>query len=895
MRGSRWALAALALLLIFSGHVAYLITEWRWFASLGYSTVFGTIMAAKISIFAASALAFGAVSLANTRLIGDRPRYLSWFVVPASILFGLAAQAGWETVLLAMNAQPFGATDPLFGKEVGFYVFTLPLLRSLWDAALFVVLINLAITAGIYVFLQADRIISGSELRGYAEIARSIPARAVAHCSGLLGAAALLLAARFLLDRYDLLCSAGGVVYGAGYSDVHARLPFLHLYAVAAVLVALLLFAVAAGRRPRRILPIVGAVVVGIALLGLIYPAAVQQYRVAPNEIVMEAPFIAANIDATLRAYGLDRVEERPFPVSYNLTAEELKANWETVENVRLWDWRPLLSTYKQLQEIRLYYEFFDVDVDRYEIDGRTRQVMLSARELSQVDLPDQAKTWQNLHLFYTHGYGICMSPSNLVTPEGLPEFFVKNIPPESVLGEMGRPEIYYGEGEKEYVIVKTKLGEFDYPRGDENVYAEYQGAGGIELDPMMRLLFAYRLASLKILLSDDITSESRVMIRRSVLDRSGAVAPFLAFDQDPYPVFADGRLFWIVDAYTLTDGYPYSEPSGEFNYIRNSVKVVIDAYNGTVRYYVVEEEPLVRAYREIFPELFQPISSMPEELRSHLRYPVDLFGVQARIYRDYHMKDPQVFYNREDAWEIPMEVYQGTRQPVEPYYVIMKDPGAEGGEEFMLILPFTPLSKNNMISWMCAKSDEPNYGEIVVFKFPKDQLIYGPIQIEARIDQDTAISQQITLWSQKGSSVMRGNLLVIPLEESLLYVEPLFLKAENSELPELKRVIVAYGSRVVMAETLEEALAAIFGLEGEVAPQSGAVVLISEMRDDLSTAELIGEAGSLYRSAQEELRAGNWSGYGQRIERLGDVIAALEERAGAEPTAAAEPAASGS
>ncbi|HNR59230.1 MAG TPA: UPF0182 family protein, partial [Methanothrix sp.] len=413
-------------------------------------------------------------------------------------------------------------------------------------------------------------------------------------------------------------------------------------------------------------------------------------------------------------------------------------------------------------------------------------------------------------------------------------------------------------------------------------------------LDPMMRLLFAYRLASLKILLSDDITSESRVMIRRSVLDRSGAVAPFLAFDQDPYPVFADGRLFWIVDAYTLTDGYPYSEPSGEFNYIRNSVKVVIDAYNGTVRYYVVEEEPLVRAYREIFPELFQPISSMPEELRSHLRYPVDLFGVQARIYRDYHMKDPQVFYNREDAWEIPMEVYQGTRQPVEPYYVIMKDPGAEGGEEFMLILPFTPRSKNNMISWMCAKSDEPNYGEIVVFKFPKDQLIYGPIQIEARIDQDTAISQQITLWSQKGSSVMRGNLLVIPLEESLLYVEPLFLKAENSELPELKRVIVAYGSRVVMAETLEEALAAIFGLEGEVAPQSGAVVLISEMRDDLSTAELIGEAGSLYRSAQEELRAGNWSGYGQRIERLGDVIAALEERAGAEPTAA-EPAASGS
>jgi uncharacterized membrane protein (UPF0182 family) len=375
------------------------------------------------------------------------------------------------------------------------------------------------------------------------------------------------------------------------------------------------------------------------------------------------------------------------------------------------------------------------------------------------------------------------------------------------------------------------------------------------------------------------VTADSKVMIYRNVVDRARALAPFLAYDQDPYIVFADGRLYWIVDAYTLTDRYPYSEPSGGFNYIRNSVKVVIDAYNGTVRYYVVEEEPIVRAYQAIFPDLFLPLDSMPEELRAHFRYPVDLFKIQAVIYGSYHMNDPQVFYNREDAWDIPTEVYEGNRQTVEPYYVIMKTPGTDKGEEFMLIQPFTPRSKNNMIAWMCAKSDEPDYGDIVVFKFPKDQLIYGPMQIEARIDQDTDISEQLTLWSQKGSSVIRGNLLVIPIEKSLLYVEPLYLRAENSELPELKRVIVAYNGKVAMEETLEEALAMVF----EFAPDATAPGAAAGRGEDLSTAELIGEAGTLYRSAQDLLRAGNWSGYGEEIDRLGEVIRTLEERTSAE------------
>lgn len=878
MRFERGLVAALICLLIFSGQIAGMLTEWRWFSDLGYSSVYGTMISVRIALFLGAALAFLAVSLANLRLIGERPRYLSWIVVLVSIFFGLVAQLGWERALLALNSQAFGVSDPIFGMDIGFFVFRLPLLEALWYAIFAIVLINLAITAGTYLFLQADRLIFGPEERNYAEIARSIPERALAHLSALLGVLALLFSVRFLFDRYGLLYSATGVVYGAGYTDAHARLPFIYVYAGAALIVALLLFAFASGKRPRRFIPIVGVIVVAAAGLGAVYPVAVQQYSVAPNEIVMESPYIASNINYTLLAYGLDRVEERPFSVDYNLTGDDLLANGGTVDNIRLWDWRPLLSTYKQLQEIRLYYEFFDVDVDRYEIDDETRQVMLSARELSQDELPDQAKTWQNLHLFYTHGYGICMSPANVVTSEGLPELYVKNIPPDSALGEMVRPEIYYGEGQKDYVVVNTGLPEFDYPLGDENVYSSYNGTGGIKLDPLMRLLMAYRLASLKILLSDDVTADSRVMIHRNVIDRARALAPFLVYDRDPYIVFADGRLYWIVDAYTLTDRYPYSEPSGGFNYIRNSVKVVIDAYNGTVRYYVAFDEPMVRAYESIFPDLFSPLDSMPEELQSHLRYPVDLFSVQAGIYGNYHMTDPQVFYNREDAWDIPTEVYEGDRETVEPYYVIMKTPGSDGDEEFMLILPFTPRSKNNMIAWMCAKSDQPEYGDLVVFKFSKDQLIYGPMQIEARIDQDTEISEQLTLWSQKGSSVVRGNLLVIPVENSLLYVEPLFLRAENSELPELKRVIVAYNGQVAMEETLEEALAAIFELEPTTPSQAAA-----EGREDLSSAELIGEAGALYRSAQEELRAGNWSSYGQKIDRLGEVISALEERSKAE------------
>ncbi|UEC41813.1 MAG: conserved membrane protein of unknown function [Methanothrix sp.] len=874
MRFERWVFLALIFILVFSGQIAYIMTEWRWFATLDYSSVYGTMITTKIAIFLVSAVAFGAVTLANLRLIADRPRYLSWIVVLISIFFGITAQYGWERVLLALNAQAFGMADPLFGNDIGFYVFTLPLIWSLWYAIFGAVLINLAITAGTYVYLHADRLILGPEERDYAEIAKSIPERALAHLTALLGILALLFSIRYLLDRYELLFSGGGVVYGAGYADVFAKLPFLYVFATVALVSALLLFVFAAGKRSPKIPLAIAVLVVGAGAVGTIYPMVIQQYSVAPNELTMERPFIAYNIDHTRLAYGLDDVVVRDFQVDYNLTGSDISRNVETIDNIRIWDWRPLLTTYKQLQEIRLYYEFLDADVDRYVIDGRKRQVMLAAREISTDRLPEQAKTWQNIHLFYTHGYGIAMSPVNTATEEGLPEYFIKNIPPESTVGRIDRPEIYYGEGRKDYVIVKTNVLEFNYPMGDQNVYTTYAGTGGVVLDPLTKALIAYRYMSPKILLSKELTAESRIMIHRNILERARTVAPFLAYDRDPYIVLADGRLFWIIDAYTISDRFPYSEPTGGFNYIRNPVKVVIDAYNGTVDYYVIEDDPIIRAYEAIFPDLFKPIESMPESLQAHMRYPVDLFRVQAGIYQNYHMTDPQIFYNKEDAWETPMEMYQGRRQPMDPYYVIMKIPESEVGEEFMLIQPFTPRTRNNMIGWMAAICDQPNYGKILVYRFPKDQLVFGPMQIEARIDQSTEISEQLTLWDQMGSTVIRGNLLVIPVENSLLYIEPIYLRADIGELPELRRVVVAYGNRLVMEESLEVALGKIFDL-APAAPRTAEQI----DRDALAPEELIERAASHYRSAQGALRAGNWAEYGEEIERLGEVIRALEER----------------
>ena len=586
----------------------------------------------------------------------------------------------------------------------------------------------------------------------------------------------------------------------------------------------------------------------------------------------------------TRAAYGLDHIVEREFPADETLDARALERNAATIKNIRLWDYRPLLRTFGQLQEIRTYYKFVDVDNDRYVVNGEYRQLMLSPRELSYQHL--QSRIWINEHLTFTHGYGVVVGPVNRITSEGLPEFLVKDIPPQSTSGfpKVTRPQIYYGEVSNEYVLVKTKSQELDYPSGDQNVYTTYSGVGGIPLSSFFRkVAFAMRFGEIKILLSNDLTDESRIMMYRTVIQRVRQIAPFFRYDRDPYMVVDDdGRLIWMLDGYTTTDRYPYSEPVlGVGNYIRNSVKVTIDAYDGTVTFYRADDaDPIVRAYGAAFPGLLKPLDKMPESLRRHIRYPEDLFTIQARKYATYHMLDPQVFYNKEDLWALPRRAIEGRDRDMEPYYTIMRPPG-EQKEEFILLTLFNPARRDNMIAWMAARSDPPNYGRLIVFNFPKQKLVYGPRQIDARIDQDPIISQQLALWNQRGSTVIRGSLLAIPIDQSLIYVQPLYLAAsEQGALPELRRVIVAYGNQIAMEPTLEQSLSRIFGGRLAAAPVAAAAA----PRPDppaggaAGARELGQRAWESWTRAQDALRRGDWAAYGAEQKRLEEALRGLTQ-----------------
>ncbi|MGH9649482.1 MAG: UPF0182 family protein, partial [Terriglobales bacterium] len=633
-----------------------------------------------------------------------------------------------------------------------------------------------------------------------------------------------------------------------------------------------------------------------------------------------EQPYIARAIEFTRQAYALDRFEVREFSAVEDLKLADIRANQPTIRNIRLWDHKPLLTTFAQLQEIRTYYDFEHVDNDRYWIDGVYRQVSLSPRELSSASLP--SRSWINEHLTYTHGYGLCLGPVNESTSEGLPELFIKNIPPVSTgAAHVTRPEIYYGEMPNEYCFVHTGAQEFDYPAGDQNVYTSYQGAGGIPVESFWRrLLFALRFGEIKVLLSTDIRPGSRLMIYRHVLERVQRLAPFLRFDHDPYVVIADdGSLHWILDGYTTSESYPYADPTpGLGNYIRNSVKATVNAYTGQIHFYISDAtDPLIQAYSSLFPGVFEPLAAMPKDLRAHIRYPEDFFSIQARKYALFHMTDPRVFYNKEDLWrvaessvrsasaksspvdagqpadsieeiqrqmEMDMRALSGAPGPMTPYYTIMKLAEVGKAEEFILMVPFTPSRKDNMIAWMAARCDEPNYGKVLVFTFPKQKMIYGPQQIESRINQDPAISQQLTLWDQRGSSVIRGTLLVIPVENSILYVQPLYLAAEaGGGLPQLKRVIVSYSDQVVMESTLDAALSKIFaGAVSSATPAAasaaGAPATPPAPSAGLDVPALIREANQHFERAQQLLKQGDFAGYGEENRKLGETLKRLAE-----------------
>lgn len=897
-------LALIGVVVVLALEAVPFYTDWLWFEEVGYVPLFLRIAATRGGLLIAVGLVTFLFLMANLRAaVRARPPDVFWeleeplglpsrvvlepllqrLIKPVaavvSFLVGLSASAEWQALLLYQNAQPFGIVDPIFQRDVGFYVFRLPLWQRGLSWIFGILLLTLVTTALVY-FLGRVLVLTA---RGPV-----ITARARAHLLGLLALLLFAKAADFWLDRYELLYSQRGAVLGATYTDVNATLPALKWLAVLAVLCGLTALVHVFRRSARPVAAGVVVLVVGWIAGIWAFPTLMQRLRVAPNALVAESPYIANHIQMTRRAFALDRIEERDFPARETLTAADLARNAPTLKNVRLWDHAPLLLTFAQLQEIRTYYRFVDVDNDRYVVDGEYQQIMLSARELSYQNLPrdvqgrDADLQWINEHLQYTHGYGAVVGPVNRITGEGLPELYVRDIPPVPTKATLRitRPEIYFGEVSNDYVFVRTRSQEIDYPSGDENVYATYQGKGGVQVGSIWRrLLLSMGFGSYRILLSPEITSESRVLFHRQIGERVRRIAPFFRFDPDPYLVIrADGRLAWIVDGYTATDRFPYAERvPGLGNYVRNSVKVVVDAYDGSVSYYVSDaQDPLVRAYAAAFPGLLAPIDAMPADLRAHVRYPSGFFAVQARMYATYHMQDPRVFYNKEDLWSVPRTSEAGRERELEPYYTIMRIPG-ESREEFVLLIPFTPLRRDNMIAWLAARSDGEAYGRLVAFLFPKQRLIYGPRQIAARIDQDAVISQQLTLWSQRGSTVVRGSLLAIPVEESLLYVQPLYLAAEKGSIPELKRVIVAHGNQIAMNETLDAALQAIFGGRGSPASRSPAPVTAAVPGEGV--AALVGRAWEAWSRGQDALRRGDWGAYGDAQRQLEETLKSLRER----------------
>lgn len=909
-------------LFLFASTIVRLYTDWLWFGQVGYASVFNKIIGLQILVGVLAGLATLVVLFANVliarRLAPAEPvmwqpshidpasntlrmvqtgystRYFNIAALAVALVLsigvGIAASSSWNTVLKYLNQVPFGVKDPVFGLDVSYHMFSIPFYRFVLGIGFAVVVFSVLLTAVVYAFNSGLAYRPGLGLDELKKVGPHIKA----HLSVLMGLFFLLLAASYRLGTFDLLLSPTGVLFGAGYTDINARMPAIYLLSYASIVTAAL-FLINLHYRGWR-LPVIGVAFIFAAsiIIGGAYPAFVQQYSVSPNEIERETPYIKQAIKFTNLAYGLDQIKERPFAAEEGLNAGTIEANRQTIDNIRLWDWQQLLKTYNQIQSIRLYYDFMDIDVDRYEIDGRSQQVAITPRELRTASLPDNAKTWVNQHLVYTHGYGIVANKVNEVTEDGLPRLIVRDIPPRTDIDSLKvtRPEIYFGEQPDpegdDYIVVGTKTREFDYPMGNTNKYTAYEGDDGVNIGNLpTKALFAWRFGTLRLLLADALTDQSRIIFHKNVIDRARMIAPFLEYENDPYIVVDRGRLFWILDAYTVHDRYPYSQPfSEESNYIKNSVKVVIDAYNGDADYYVFDDkDPLIKMYGKAFPGLFKDMDEMPKGLLGHVRYPEMLFNIQSRMFAAFHMNDAQVFYNKEDLWAISQESNGGERSAVEPYYIETKLPG-EKDSSFMLLNTYTPTNKDNMIAWLGAKCDPQEYGQMLVYTFPKQKLVYGPTQVEARINQTPEISQQLSLWNQQGSRAIRGSIFVIPIEDSLLYVEPLYLQAEQTELPELKRVIVAYGSKIAMEPDLNSALNKIFGEsaprpanrpgEAQDGGDGGAV-----STTPASVQELIDRASELFTSAQQKQRQGDWAGYGEDMEKLEDTLGELKSRSG--------------
>lgn len=879
----KWILVGLLLVVLVGIIVgSHFITDYMWFTNLGYANLLTTRLVWEWGLRLGAWLGFTLVLAINLFIMrpvfkqallhfsnsdhGLEKKHLTWGTVLLSLALGLIYSSGYGRYYFEaaqfFHKSSFGITDPVFNKDIGFYFFQLPVYQLL-ISALTSALILTIVVCGILYFLSGNFRFEGFGIK--------LSIYAQKHLSVLVGLLILIKALGYHFQAYDLVYSSGGVIFGAAYTDVNVRLVVFRILTVIAAVVGLIF--ITRLYVYRKLL--IGSLVLwlGISIVGgVLVPVLVQQWLVAPNEFTRERPYIENHIQMTRSAYGINDFLELDyaFNADRELTLEDLEENASTIANIRLWDPRMILQTYRQLQEMRPYYVFNDADVGRYWVDGEYREVLLAVRELD-VTLT-QNRNWINDHLQYTHGYGVVVSPVSAVSRQQLPEFWMADIPPRGRKDlKIEQPRIYYGERTHNYAIVNTLIDEFDYPTGDGNAYYSYQGSGGVKLSsPLHRLVFAVRFGTTRLLLSSDITSDSRVLFYRNIKSRAEKLAPFLRYDHDPYIVISDdGRLYWIIDAYTVSNRYPYAQPTSWGNYVRNSVKVVVDAYNGFVDFYQVEPDPVLDVYSSIYPGWLKSIDAMPEGLKSHLRYPEDLLELQAQIYGTYHMTDPRIFYNREDMWVFANEIYAEREQPVEPYYVVMQLPGSDT-PELVLMLPYTPIRRNNLIAWLAARNDADNYGQVLVYRFPKDSLTLGPAQIDATIDQDSEISQLLSLWGQRGSQVIRGNLLVLPINGSLLYVEPLFIQSEQSGMPQLQRVIVAYKDQLVMAETLEQALNLIFGQRET--PRTGSE---GEAAFDLDS-HIAADAYELYLQAQQALRDADFNTFGEAWNQLESVLKQL-------------------
>ena len=885
-RMSRLLLFALLVVILFSlSKTIGMYVDWLLFKEVGYEVMFTKVLSAEVLTGLAFAVVFCLFVAANVLFAcmvkvpaidivfmgqtkipiepGKFGRIFKLFGILIAFLGGAVSafwgSSLWPALLAFMNSVHTGRVDPIFKNDLSFYLFKLPMYEALNGFAGFLIFFTILLVAVGYA-MRGGLLFVGNGL--------SFVKSAKQHLALLVFLFFVKLAFGFYLDRFQLLYSPHSVLTGAGYSDLHARLIVLGLLMPLTVIGGITFcYALLKEKLKIALYPVIG--LIAIYILGVaIYPGLLQNFKVAPNEQAMEEPFIKYHIAGTKYGYNLENVQMTPFDVSFNLTSKDLVKNDPTIKNIRLWDEAPLLKTYSQLQQIRTYYRFSGIDTDRYTIGGEYRQVMLAPRELSYNDLP--SKSWINEKFVFTHGNGVVMGPVSKISKEGLPEFFIKDIPPSSSANvKIATPEIYFGELTSDYVIVNTKIPEFSYPTAEGNTYTSYKGSGGVSLDSIWKkAIFASHFRTAKIILSSEITSESKILYNRNVVERVHKIAPFLVLDSDPYVVVSDdGKLYWIIDAYTTSDRLPYSKQLKNWvNYMRNSVKVVVDAYNGGINFYISDpDDVIIKVYASIFPGVFKPISEMPGDLKKHVRYPRDLFRIQTAMYATYHMNDPKVFYNKEDLWEVPVH----NDKAMDANYLIIKLP-EEKKEEFVILVPYTPAKRDNLAAWFAARCDEQNYGKLLVFTFPRDRLVFGPRQIDARIDQNSYISQQLSLWNQRGSTVIRGKLLIIPIEKSLLYIQPLFLAAEDKGgLPELRRVIVAYENDVVMEENLEQALTALFRGRKVSTPSAN----VPAQTQKMTIQDLAKEAEQIFERAKSLQKQGDWSGYGENLKKLEQIL----------------------